>query len=71
MVGIVSLPVVTTFEITLPLKEPKNPLDRMATLAGPPRLLPINAEAKFMKNSPPPVTTRAEPKIRKTKAMAT
>ena len=34
----VSLPVVTTFEITLPLSEPKNPLDRIATFAGPPRL---------------------------------
>ena len=36
MVGIVSCPVVTTFEMTLPLSEPKNPLERIATLAGPP-----------------------------------
>ena len=65
MVGMVSWPVVTTLEMTLPLSEPKKPLDRIATLAGPPRVRPNSAVAKAMKNSPPPVTTRAEPKIRK------
>ena len=58
-------PVVTTLEMTLPDSEPKKPLDSTATLAGPPRVRPIRATASAMKNSPPPVTTRAEPKIRK------
>src|SRR3546814_16635350 len=49
----------------LPESEPKKPLDRIATFAGPPRLFPMSAVAKAMKNSPPPVTTSAEPKIRK------
>ena len=65
IVGIVSRPVVTTFEITLPEREPKNPLASTATLAGPPRLRPKMAAAKFMKNAPPPVTTKAAPKIKK------
>ena len=64
MVGMVIWPVVTTLEMTLPESEPKNPLDRTATLAGPPRVRPISAMASAMKNSPPPVTTSAEPKIR-------
>ena len=37
MAGIVICPVVKTFVITLPLIDPINPLDTIATLAEPPR----------------------------------
>lgn len=60
----VSYLVVTTLEITLPLKEPKNPLERIATLAGPPRVYPRSPAAKFIETSPPPVMTSAAPNTR-------
>jgi hypothetical protein len=65
MAGIVITPVVSTFVMTLPLMEPIRPLEKMATLAAPPRTPPSNANAKSRKNFPPPVCCKATPKIRK------
>ena len=61
MVGMVIAPVEITFEITLPDRLPKKPLERIATLAGPPRARPIRAPARSMKNAPPPETVSATP----------
>ena len=63
--GMVIAPVVSTLEITEPESEPISADDTTATFAGPPRERPIRAVASFMKNSPPPVMVRAEPKTTK------
>ena len=54
MLGMVIEPVAITFDIELPLRLPKKPLDTTATLADPPLNLPKSAKAKLRKNSPPP-----------------
>jgi len=54
-------PVEITLEMTLPDRDPKNPEDRIATFAGPPRAWPSSAPARSMKNRPPPETVRATP----------
>jgi hypothetical protein len=56
-------PVVTTFEITLPLNEPKRALDITATLAVPPLLEPRRAPDRLRKNCPPPEACSATPKM--------
>ncbi len=65
MAGIVSTPVVSTLVITLPLMEPIRPLEKIDTLAGPPRTWPSNANARLIKNFPPPVFCKATPNSRK------
>ena len=47
--GMVSCPVVSTLVTTLPLMEPIRPLEKMATLAGPPRTCPSSAKARSRK----------------------
>ncbi|MBA7535533.1 hypothetical protein ES705_27791 [subsurface metagenome] len=44
-------PVVTTLAWALPLIVPISPLATIAILAGPPRALPVRAEAKSLMNS--------------------
>ena len=61
----VSVPVVSTFDVGLPESMPKKPDEMIATLAGPPRDVPSMAEAKSMKNAPPPVVASTTPKTRK------
>ena len=61
----VSVPVVSTFEVGLPDSMPNRPEDTMATLAGPPRVRPIRAEAKFMKKLLPPVFASTTPNTMK------
>src|SRR5690554_690246 len=53
--GMDRAPVVMTLVMTLPLNEPIMPLESTATLAGPPRTLPRSANARSIKNLPPPV----------------
>ena len=53
--GIVKAPVVRTLVIGPPLMEPNRPDEKIATLAGPPRTWPNSANARLMKNWPPPV----------------
>src|SRR3990167_8379532 len=65
MAGIVLVPVVSTLEITLPLMEPSNPEEKMATFAAPPRYVPHSAKARLMKNAPAPLYWSAVPKTRK------
>ena len=65
MAGIESTPVVSTLLITLPLMEPIRPLEKIDTLAGPPRTWPKSAKAKLMKNLPPPLFCSTTPNTRK------
>ncbi len=53
--GIVMIPVVTTFDTAVPEMVPNRVLPKTATLAGPPRYLPIKAMARSVKKAPPPV----------------
>ncbi len=53
--GIVTTPELITLEITLPLIEPCSALEMMPTCAAPPRTRPTSANARSLKNRPPPV----------------
>src|SRR5699024_1885232 len=55
ILGIVIAPVVTVFEIALPLSMPKNALPITETFAAPPRVFPKSELAMLKKKSPPPV----------------
>ena len=63
--GMVTTPVVSTLETTLPLTEPIRPLAKIATLAGPPRTAPNRASARLLKNCAAPVNCSAAPNITK------
>jgi hypothetical protein len=58
-------PVVTTLDITLPLKEPNRALDNTATLAVPPLADPRMQYDRLRKKLPPPEACKATPKIMK------
>ena len=62
IVGIVKVPVVTTFAIDEPEIIPVSPEARIAAFAGPPLNLPTRATAKFKKYFPPPAWSSMEPK---------
>jgi len=55
MAGMVTTPVVSTLETTLPLTEPINPLAKIETFAGPPRTEPNSANARLLKKCAAPV----------------
>ena len=61
IMGIVKVPVVTVFATDDPEINPVNPDARIAALAGPPRILPTNAKAKFKKYFPPPAVSKIAP----------
>ena len=63
IMGIVKVPVVAVFATALPDSDPINPLLRMATLAGPPGLLPNMRCANSTMNRVAPVASRNAPKI--------
>ena len=65
IIGMVSIPVVATLAEALPESEPKNALDMIATLAGPPLRRPIRAKAKSEIASPPPTRNSTCPKTTK------
>ena len=65
MAGIDSTPVVSTLLITLPLMEPISPLEKIDTLAGPPRTCPSSANARLIKNLPPPLFCSTTPNTKK------
>ena len=64
IIGIVKEPDVTTFATELPLMVPCSALEKIATLAGPPTLLPAMATARSLKYCPTPVLTRKAPNSR-------
>ncbi len=53
--GIDIAPVVSTLVITLPLIDPSKPLEKIETLAAPPRTVPRMAKDRSMKTLPAPV----------------
>ncbi len=63
--GMVTTPELMTFEITLPEIEPCSALEMMPTWAAPPRQRPTSANARSLKNRPPPVQLSATPKMMK------
>jgi hypothetical protein len=65
MAGMVTTPVVSTLDTTLPLTEPMRPLAKIATLAAPPRTPPNSANAMLLKNGAAPVNCSAAPNITK------
>ena len=64
MAGMVSVPVVNTFEVTEPDIEPIRPEANTATLAAPPRTWPRSANDISRKNRPAPVNCKVTPKSR-------
>ena len=63
--GIVTTPVVSTLETTLPETEPIRPLAKIDTLAGPPRTEPNSAKARLLKKCAAPVYCSTAPNITK------
>ena len=61
MSGIVTIPVDMMLPITVPLIEPKMLEATTATLAGPPRLCPMPARARSVKNFVAPVNSMRRP----------
>ena len=59
--GIVKVPVVTVFATDEPEINPVSPEARIAALAGPPRIFPTKAKAKFIKYLPPPAVSKIAP----------
>ena len=62
MSGMVMTPVVATLETALPEIEPNIADATTEIFAAPPRLRPIVAIARSVKNSPPPVLNRSWPR---------
>src|SRR3970282_2278876 len=63
--GIVTTPVVSTLETTLPDTEPIRPLAKIATLAGRPRTEPKRANAGRWKKGAAPVNCSPAPNMTK------
>ena len=57
----VKAPVVATLAMEEPLIVPSSPEATMATLAGPPGLLPVSERARLLKNRAPPLPDRKAP----------
>ena len=69
MSGMVTMPVATMFDTTIPDTEPKRLDERIEILAEPPRKRPMRASATSLKNSPPPAFIRIWPKKTKVTTM--
>ena len=61
IIGMVKVPVVTVFATDEPEIIPVKPDAKIAAFAGPPRIFPTSANAKFKKYFPPPAASKIDP----------